>query len=454
MADRSQSRGSWVSSFGFIMATAGMAIGLGNLWRFPYITGQNGGGLFVVLYLVSIGLVGLPVLFAELILGRATGASSVPALRSLAGARSPWVGVGWAGVIGASMALTAYAVVAGWALYYTVASARGALVGLDAGQVGSLFQGVNANGGLNLFWAAIFLLLTAGVVVGGVRAGIERWSRVLMPLLFIVLLALLAKAVTLDGFAAAFDFVFGLHTERLSPAGVLEALGHAFFTLGVGVGVVLAYGSYLPREANLVRDGLAIAGLDTLIALVACLVVFPITFTYGLEPGEGPGLVFVTLPVAFAQMPGGALLATAFFGLLFFAALTSSISMLEVPVSFLIDSKGWSRRRAVGAALGVIGLLSIPTSLTGATVLFGDGFARIFGKNWFDLVLDTVSNWIMPLGGLGFALFVGWRLREPLRRDQFPPGLSFTAYRGWLLVLRYFVPLAVAAVFLHAVGVI
>ena len=235
---------------------------------------------------------------------------------------------------------------------------------------------------------------------------------------------------------------------------MLEALGHSFFTLGVGVGVVLAYGSYLSSEANIVRDGLLVAGLDTVIALLACLVVFPITFTFGLEPGEGPGLVFVTLPVAFAQMPGGSLLATAFFGLLFFAALTSSISMLEVPVSFLIDERGLSRRRAVLVTTGVLAVLSIPTALTGSTELFGHGFEQVFGKNWFDLVLDTVSNWIMPLGGLGFALFAGWGLREPLRREQFPPGLAYSAYRGWLMVLRYFVPLAVGAVFLHAVGVL
>lgn len=455
MSDDSPStRGTWASGFGFVLAAAGSAIGLGNLWRFPYVTGENGGGLFVVIYLAAIGIVGLPILIIEIVIGRASRHSAVGAFGILVGGRTGWRAIGWLGVAAASMALSCYAVVAGWAFHYLMLSLRGALAGVTGDGVQRMFGALYINGGLNLSWALIFMLVTVGVVLGGVRKGIERWSRILMPALFLILLVLLGRAVTLDGFRSGLDFVFALRAEELTPAGVLEALGHAFFTLGIGVGAMLTYGSYLEREANLVKDALSVAALDTLVALVACVVIFPIAFTYGLPTAHGPGLVFINLPVAFGQMPGGAVLAPLFFALLGFAALTSSVAMLEVPVAYLIDERGWRRRRAVLAAGGLLAVASVPAALSGGGGLFGDGLVRLVGKNWFDLVFDTVSNWMMPAGGLGFAIFGGWILADATRRAQFPSGFAEVLYRGWLVVLRFGVPLAVIVVFLHAVGVL
>jgi len=447
-------RGSWTSNFGFILAAAGSAIGLGNLWRFPYITGENGGGVFVLIYLACIAFVGLPFLLSEIIIGKASGRSPVGAFRSLGGERSPWVGFGWLGIIAATLILSLYCVVAGWAMHYTMLAVRGIFAGLGPDEVQSIFGNLFTNGGLNILWALAFLALTTYVVARGVHRGLEQASKVLMPLLFLMLLGLLLQALTLDGFGEALEFVFGLHTDKLTAAGVLEALGHSFFTLGIGVGIMITYGSYLRPGTNIVRDTLSIAVLDTIIALFACLIIFPITFTHGLEPGEGPGLVFTSLPIAFGQMPGGALLATVFFSLLVFAALTSSISMLEVPTSYLIDERGWTRKRATLSATGIVALLVIPAALTGATELFGNDLQQMFGKNWFDLVFDSVSNLMMPIGGLGFAIFCGWRLRETTRHAQFPSGFAYGLYRGWLIVLRYFVPFAVVVIFLHAVGLI
>ena len=454
MTENGNGRGNWASTAGFVLAAAGSAVGLGNLWRFPYITGENGGGLFVVIYLACIALVGLPILLAEVVIGRAAQRSPVGAFKRLAAPRSPWTGLGWLGIVAASGILSVYAVVAGWALHYTFLAVSGGLSKLGPEEVESLFGAVYSNAGLNLFWTLVFMALTVGVVSAGVHRGIERWSRMLMPMLLGMLLLLFIKALTLDGFGPAVDFVFGFHTDRLTPAGVLEALGHSFFTLGVGVGIMVTYGSYLRRDANIVTDALAVTFLDTLVALLACLVLFPITFTYGMEPSEGPGLVFTNLPMAFVQMPAGNLLAGVFFGLLFLAALTSAISMLELPTAYLVDERGWSRRRATLIAGGVISLMAIPAALSGATSLFGQNLEALFGSNWFDLVLDTVSNWMMPVGGLGFALFAGWRLTEVTRRAQFPPGMIWVFYRGWLVVLRFVVPVAVAAVFLQAVGVL
>ncbi len=437
-----------------MLAAAGGAIGLGNLWRFPYVTGENGGGLFVVVYLAAIGLVGLPILIIEIVLGRASRHSAVGAFGVLLGRRTGWQALGWLGVAAASMALSCYAVVAGWSIHYLVLAARGALAGVTADRVQSMFGALYTDAGWNLAWALVFMAVTVGVVLGGVRKGIERWARFLMPALFCILLVLLGRAITLDGFRPGFDFVFALRADQLTPAGVLEALGHAFFTLGVGVGSMLTYGSYLDRKAHLVKDALAVAGLDTLVALAACVIIFPIAFTYGLETAHGPGLVFVNLPIAFGRMPGGGILAPLFFALLAFAALTSAISMLEVPVAYLIDERGWRRRRAVFTAGGLIALASVPAALSGGGGFFGQGLTQLVGKNWFDLVFDAVTNWMMPAGGLGFAVFGGWVLADATRRAQFPSTFADVLYRGWLLVLRFGVPLAVVTVFLHAIGLL
>ncbi len=446
-------RGHWGSKLGFVLAAAGSAVGLGNIWKFPYITGENGGGAFVLVYLACIALVGLPVMIAEILLGRASQKSPVGAFRALGGGF--WVVFGGLGVLGGFVILSYYSVVAGWAMHYTYLAISGRIVDLGPDGVVPLFGELFASNGLNLFWHTVFMALTIGVVWGGVNKGIERWARILMPVLGGLMLILLVNGLTLGGFGQALDFVFGFRTENLTAAGVLEALGHAFFTLSLGMGAMLTYGSYLSRDDDIVSSGITISVLDTAIALTACMVLFPIIFTYGMQPGEGPGLVFVSIPIALAQMPAGTFFAIVFFALLVFAALTSAISLLEVVTSYLIDEKGWLRHKATVWAGVIIALIGVPSALSGGTALFGDGFAAVFGRNWFDTFDYLATNWMLPLGGLGIALFTAWKVDDAIRRGEFHHGPRLALfYRGWLLLLKFVVPVGIVLVFLHAIGVI
>ena len=380
---------------------------------------------------------------------------TVGAFKRLAGPRSPWVGLGWLGVAVGFILLSFYAVVAGWILRYAYLAMTGRLAGLSVEEIQGLFAQVYADGLFGVLGSLCFIGLTMAVVMAGVRRGLERWSRILMPVLLVMVVVLAMRARTLEGFDEAVGFLFSFDASRLSGGGILEALGHAFFTLSVGVGGMLTYGSYLPEQSNLVADAIIVTVLDTCVALLACLALFPLVFTYGMPPTEGPGLVFVSLPIAFSRMPGGGIVAAVFFALLLIAALTSAISMLELAVSYFIDERGWSRRRATWRVGLAIGGLSIPSALAGSSRVFGAGFEAVLGKNWFDLVADTVTNWLTPLGGLCFALFVGWRLSDAVRRAEFGGrGYLARAYGVWLMILQYVAPLAIVLVFLRSVGLL
>ena len=447
-------RAHWKSRTGFILASAGSAVGLGNIWKFPYITGVNGGGAFVLVYLACIVFVGLPVMVAEILLGRSTQKSPVGALRQLAGRSSPWVAFGWLGVASSFVILSYYSIVAGWSLHYSWLAITGKIAGAAPESFKPTFDAVFASPSLNLFWHGVFMLLTAAVVIGGVSKGLERWSRILMPMLLVMMIALLLKSFTLEGFWKGFDFVFGFHSDQLTEAGILEALGHAFFTLSLGMGSMLTYGSYLKEDDDIVFASITVSLLDTLIALLAALVLFPIIFTFGLEPSAGPGLVFITVPIALSQMTGGGFFAFIFFGLLVFAALTSAISMLEVTASYFIDERGWTRRKATLVSGALVALAGIPSALSGGA-LFGDWFAGIFGMNWFDAFDYLASNWMLPLGGLGVAIYTGWKMDDSIRHHHFLSGTKLAVFfAGWLLLLRFLVPVAVTLVFLNAVGLI
>ena len=448
-------RSHWGSRIGFILAAAGSAVGLGNIWKFPYVTGENGGGIFVLVYLACVVLVGLPVMIAEILIGRTTQSSPVGAFKSLAGTRSPWVGMGWLGVVSAFILLSFYSVVAGWSLHYTWLSISGQLAGLGPENMAPVFGNLNRSVEANLFWHLIFMGLTIAVVFGGVSKGVERWSRILMPALLIMMLVLLGNSLTLDGFGKAVQFLFGFHQDKFTAAGALEALGHAFFSLSLGMGAMLTYGSYLRRRDDIVGASVTISALDTCIALVASLMLFPIIFSYGMEPAAGPGLVFISVPIALSQMPGTTFLATVFFALLVFAALTSAISMLEVATSYLIDQRGWQRRRAAVAAGLTTALVGLPSALSGGTHLFGSGMEALVGRNWFDSLDYLVTNWMLPLGGLGMALFTAWRMNQRLRREEFLLGSRLRGfYQSWLFLLKYPVPVAILLIFLNAVGLL
>ena len=461
MTEADAPRERWSSRLGFVLASAGAAIGLGSIWKFPYITGMNGGGLFVLVYLACIALIAIPIMIAEIMIGRAARAGPVGTFRALAGARSPWTGLGWLGVASAAIILSYYSVVAGWTLHYAWLAARGALRAIDPAGAEASFAAMHASPAANLAWHAVFMAMTVGVVIGGVQRGIEKWSRVLMPLLLLMMVALTARAMSLDGFAEAFRFVFGLHAQDLTARGVLEALGHSFFTLSIGLCAMVTYGSYLGRDDDVVSTSVTISLLDTLISLMACLMIFPIVFSAGLEPAGGPGLIFRTLPVALAQLPGAAFWSAIFFLLLAVAALGSTISLLEIVVAHLVDERGWPRRRAALAAGLAIAAAGVPSALSGASRLFGGAtvaatealFGAGQGRNWFDTLDWLASNVLLPLGGLGLAVFVAWRVGGEARRQAFCTGSRFGRLYGlWLWLLRWLVPAGVAAIFLHALG--
>ncbi|MCB9748740.1 MAG: sodium-dependent transporter [Myxococcales bacterium] len=459
-------RAQWGSKIGFILAAAGSAVGLGNIWKFPYVTGQNGGGAFVLLYLLAIALVGLPIMMGEILIGRMAQTSTVTAFRTLA-PRSGWPLVGWLGVIAGMIILSYYSVVAGWSLHYIYLSLTGAIGGADPEAVKGLFGSMYGDVTLNVFWHAMFMIATAVIVIGGVQQGVERAATILMPALFLMMTGMLIYAMTLPGFGEALDFIFGFRLDQVTGATVLEALGQSFFTLSLGMGAMLTYGSYLSKQDDLVGSAISISVLDTSVALMASLVLFPITFTLGIDPAGGPGLVFQNMPAAFAQLPGGAALSTVFFVLLSFAALTSSISLLEVVAAYFIDERGWTRRQAVVVLGTLIFALGVPSALSGGTALFGARFSELTtplfglvgkgGMNWFDTFDYVASNLLLPLGGLGIALFSAWRIGEQARRAEIAAGSTLGALEGlyltWLQLLRYLVPLAIITVMLYALGI-
>jgi NSS family neurotransmitter:Na+ symporter len=453
----SEGRGQWGSRLSFVLAAAGSAVGLGNMWKFPYITGMNGGGAFVLIYLICILLIGLPIMIGEVLLGRMSQSSVVGTFPKLAGGPTPWTGVGWLGVATGVVILSYYSVVAGWSLHYVYLALSGGLNVGDAAAFGALFGETYSDPTVNLTYHTLFMLITAVIVVGGIQRGVERAARILMPLLLIMMTALLAYATTLEGFGDALDFVFGFHVESITGEAVLEALGHSFFTLSLGMGAMLTYGSYLSKRDDVIAVSVATSALDTLVALMACLVLFPITFSAGMEAAKGPGLVFINMPLAFDGLPGGHAWSVLFFVLLFFAALSSAISLLEVAAAFLIDERGWSRPKAVGLAAGIVFALGIPSALSGdATTIFGAA-DWIGERNWFDSFDYLASNWMLPLGGLGIAGFAAWRLGDRARQLSFAAGSKIGGIQGvylaWLQLLRYAVPLAIVIVMLHALGV-
>ena len=440
-------RAQWGSKVGFILAAAGSAVGLGNLWKFPYVAGENGGGAFILAYLMCVIFVGVPLMAGEIIIGRATQKSPVGAIQALTHKGSFWTSFGWLSVAAASSLLSYYSVIAGWAMYYAYLSMTGALT--MAGTVyADVFSQTVASAGVNVSWHLAFMGLTIAVVLGGVSSGLDRWSRILMPALLVMLAGLVVRSYFLEGFDRGLEFSAGIRPEEFHASSLLAALGQSFFSLSVGLGTMLTYGSYLKRDDDIMGSTLQICALDTIVSLLACLVIFPIIFTYPeLSPGQGPGLLFASIPTGMSQMPFAALLMTVFFILLVFAALTSSISLLEVPVSFLIDRFGWERRKAAAVAGTAIFLYGVPSALGGVEggVFFG----------FLDQLDYIVSNFMFPVAGIGLSLFVGWRMPDEIRHDHFLSGSKFKIfYNIWLTLLRFVVPVGISVVFLNAIGVV
>jgi NSS family neurotransmitter:Na+ symporter len=435
----------WSSRMTFVLAAAGSAVGLGNIWKFPYMVGESGGAAFVFVYLLCIALIGLPILVSEWLLGRRGQKNPASTMSELArGANKPsaWAIVGVSGIIGAFLILSFYSVIGGWSLYYTVNSVSGAFSGQDADGIGALFNGMLSNPGLLLLGHSVFMLLVIGIVARGVTKGLEGAVRILMPVLALLLVVLIGYGMSTGHFGEALTYMFNPDWSKLSAETVLAALGHAFFTLSLGMGIMMAYGSYLGKDINLLQTARTVIIMDTVIALGAGLAIFPIVFANNLDLASGPGLIFVTLPLAFGNMDGGLILGLMFFLLLTFAALTSAISLLEPVVEFVEERTPLSRVMAtvvagVGAwLLGIAALLSF--NVWSEPLLFGLGV--------FDL-LDTLTSKIMlPLTGLGAILFTAWCLdRQSVEAEL---ALSTTGKSVWNIIARYVAPAGVIAVFM------
>ena len=444
----------WSGRLAFILASIGAAVGLGNIWKFPYTLGNSGGSAFVLIYVLAILLVATPIMLSEMIIGRHARASAPSAMRKLAvqnGSGGYWAIVGWMGLAALVLVLSFYSVIAGWTAAYLFKTIGGGLSGLSAEEVGRDFVAFLHDPTWMIVWHLLFTAATVFVVSRGVRIGLERLVRLLMPALFAMLFALVIYAGVSGDFARTVDFLFSADLSKLSPPVVMAAVGQAFFSVNVGVGAVLTYSAYLPDDVNLFRSAIAVAAGDTLVAILAGLAIFPIVFAYGLNPGEGPGLIFVTLSTGFAAMPGGAVIGTLFFAMLLFAALTSSISMLEALTARASEARGLSRPKAamsIGCCTFLLGLITVFSFSRWEDYYPLGHIATFAGKTPFDLIDYLVSNILMPLGGMLYALFAGWWLSRETQVQELGVG-DGGVYKSWLLLARIVAPLGVAAVFVY-----
>ncbi len=429
-------RGTWGSRIGFILAATGSAIGLGNIWRFPYVTGENGGAAFVLVYIVCVVLVGIPVLIAELSLGRRTRLNPVGAIKAVTKSRL-WPAVGYLGVAAGVGILSFYAVIAGWTIGYIFRTLFHSGGSFDEFIRDPLTEIANF---------ALFLGLTLFVVLGGVRKGIERWSKVLMPSLFVILLGLIVFSLTLEGAGRGVAFYLQPDFSKITGSTILAALGQAFFSLSLGMGTMITYGSYLPKQQNIGTNAAIVAFSDTLIAVLAGLVIFPALFSVGMEPTQGPGLVFNVLPRIFEMMPGGTAIGVFFFVLLAIAALTSTVSLLEVPVAFLVDEKQWTRKKAVWMISAIVFLVGLPSALSQGAVPAFSSIAWLGGKDVLSVMNFVFGDLSLLVGGLLLCLFVAWvwgtsKAGEELLIGAGRPSVAFLG--TWAFLVRFVCPVVI-----------
>jgi len=445
----------WSNRTVFILAATGSAVGLGNIWKFPYITGENGGGTFVLVYLCCIALIGIPIMMAEIMLGRRGKQSPINTMKTLAAEENrskAWAYLGWMGVIAGFLILSYYSVIAGWAMSYVFKTGGGVFLGATADGVSSIFNDLVSDPEKLLAWHTLFMVMTMIVVSRGVKAGLEKAVTYLMPLLLVMLCVVVIYAMTTGYFMQGIDFLFGF--GPISGKAILIAMGHAFFTLSLGMGAIMVYGSYLSKEHSIVQASIYIALADTVVALLAGMAIFPIVFANGLEPGAGPGLIFQTLPIAFGHMQGGTLVGVIFFTLLVFAAWTSSISLIEPAVAWLVENRGHTRVYAsvvLGIATWLVGLgsafsFNIWKEHTWSIPYLFDDFS------FFDTLDYMTANIMLPLGGLFIALFAAWVMREESSRSELDTNDGI--YKIWRFLVRFVTPVAVIIVFLKAVGAI
>ena len=463
--NRTSIHGQWSSRWAFILAATGSAVGLGNIWRFPYLTGENGGGVFVMVYLFCVLLVGLPILMAEVMLGRRGRQSPINTMKALANDENKsqvWQIIGWMGMLIGFLILSFYSVIAGWTLAYIIRTASGVFVGADPAVVASTFSELISDPERLLAWHTIFMMMVIIVVARGVKSGLEQAVRYLMPTLFLLLLVMVGYAMTTEKFMEGLRYLFVVDFEVIAQKIedgeffgdiFVNALGQAFFSLSLGMGAIMVYGSYLSSGSSILRTSIIIALCDTSVALLAGIAIFPIVFTYGLEPSSGPGLIFVTLTVAFAQMPGGAFFGTLFFCLLMFAAWTSGISILEPVVAWLVEHKHMTRVKAAAVAGFAAWLLGVGTVLSFSHWAFSFSFAGQQKTNGLFDVFDTLaSNIFLPLGGLLIAIFAAWVMSNKASAEEL--GMNEKAFKAWQFAARFIAPTGVILIFLNAIGLV
>jgi neurotransmitter:Na+ symporter, NSS family len=444
-------RDSFGSKIGVIAATAGSAIGLGNIWRFPYVAGENGGAAFLIVYLVFIVAIGIPVMLSEFTIGRRARRNVFGSFRRLAPGQ-PWHFIGLMGVIAAFMILAFYSVVAGWTLEYIYQSLLNGFAGKSAIQLDSMYHSFIGSTWRPLLWFFVFMALTASIIMAGVQRGIEKYTKILMPVLLILLLVLVVRSLTLPGSEKGVSFLFRPDFGKLSPSTVLEALGQAFFSLSIGMGTLVTYGSYIKENDNLGSIAFSVAFADTFIAILAGLAIFPAVFAFNIEPAAGEGLVFITIPNIFQQMAGGYIFALLFFILLTVAALTSTISVLEVIVAFFVEELHIRRKAATRLAVSSVSLLGVMSVLSFSSL----SGIKIFGLTVFQLLDFTSANILLPLGGMFIVLFVAWFFGREKVNDQLSNNGELKAHYIplYMFIIKFIAPLAIAFIFLQGVGII
>jgi len=444
MSEQQSIHGIWTKRWTFILAATGSAVGLGNIWKFPYMAGENGGGAFVLIYLLFIFAIGIPVMLGEILLGRRGRASPINSMHKLADeakATPFWGGIGWLGALAGLFILSFYSVVAGWAVSYVYLMASGTFSGGTAEAISGEFGNLVSDPGKLVDWHTLFMAMTVAVVANGIHKGLEMAVQLLMPLLFIMLLILLGYSMTLDTFGDSLSFMFKVDFSKLTEEAILSALGHSFFTLSLGMGAIMAYGAYMSRQQNLASTVVTIGVLDTLVALVAGIVIFAIVFANGLEPGAGPSLMFQTLPIAFSQMPGGTVLGTMFFVLVTAAAWSSAISLAEPAVAWAVETLGMKR----GVAALIVGVAAWFLGVACALSLNIWSDVKIFDNSIFDFFDKLTTNIMLPLGGLLICLFVAWVMDRAIVRAEVDIDHP-VVYRIWFFLVRFVSPVGVAVV--------
>jgi NSS family neurotransmitter:Na+ symporter len=445
-------RSAWKNRWTFMLATAGSAIGLGNIWKLPYMIGVNGGSAFVLVFIACILFVGIPLMMTEVMLGRRAQRNPLDGMRQLAieaNASNKWKFVGGMGMLTGLLILSFYSVIGGWVLSYISTAAQGSFIGISAEDSTGSFNGLLDSPRTLLFWHTMFMCMTMGVVARGVNSGLEKANNFLIPALFAILLILIGYSMSVGDMAAAFTFMFTPDFSKITPIAVLSALGHAFFSLSLGMGSVMVYGSYLQRNVSIARTSIYIALADTSLGLLVGLAIYALVFANQLAPNAGPGLIFQTLPIAFGQMPWGGLFGTLFFILVAFAAWTSAISLVEPTIAWVVENTAISRKNTAWLLGSVIWLLGIAVVLS-----FNEWkeIKLIFGLGIFDTLDKLTSTVLLPLGGLSIAIFAGYYMQKEHLQEEF--NLSENSFKLWRLTNNIIAPIAIIAIFLYLFGVV